>query len=164
MIPDEARGPYSMVVDGEILDGKRVKYLTKDEILAKEYKTEIMGLKNWTDAYKGEIDRLKHELSVTKHHFDQLRYGPPPEPFSGKIASLSQEVADLRARNDELSKAFAQERQAFVRQLEQERQAFVRQLETVSEKTVERTKAKELARELKQRTLRRLKSSLIPSP
>jgi len=135
MVPDEARSRYSMVVDGEILDGKRVKYLTKDEILAKEYKTEIMGLNNWIDAYKGEIDRLKHELAVTKHHFDQLRYGPPPEPFSSQIATLSQEVADLR-----------------------------RQLEDVNERTVERTKAKELARELKQRALRRLASSLGVHP
>src|SRR5215469_7318298 len=142
MVPDEARSRYSMVVDGEILDGKRVKYLTKDEILAKEYKTEIMGLNNWIDAYKGEIDRLKHELAVTKHHFDQLRYGPPPEPFSSQIATLSQEVADLRTRNDELSKAF----------------------EDVNERSVERTKAKELARELKQRALRRLASSLGVHP
>ena len=153
MIPDEARSRYSMVVDGEILDGKRVKYLTKDEILAKEYKTEIMGLNNWIDAYKCEIDRLKHELAVTKHHFDSLRYGPPPEPFSSQIATLSQEVADLRTRNDELSKAFAQERLD-----------FIRQLEDVNERTVERTKAKELARELKQRALRRLASSLGAHP
>ena len=60
MVPDEARTRYSMVIDGEILDGKRVKYLTKDEILAKEYKTEILGLNNWIAAYKGEIAGLKH--------------------------------------------------------------------------------------------------------
>jgi hypothetical protein len=81
--------------DGEILDGTRVKYLTKDEILAKEYKTEIMGLNNWIAAYKGQIDGLKHELAVTRHHFDQLGYGPPPEPFSGQIAALAREVPEL---------------------------------------------------------------------
>src|SRR5262249_26040376 len=69
MVPDDVRSRYAMVVDGDVLDGKRVKYLTKDEILAKEYKTEIMGLNNWIAAYKGQIDALKHELSVTKHHF-----------------------------------------------------------------------------------------------
>ena len=89
-----------MVVDGEILDGKRVKYLTKDEILAKEYKTEIMGLNNWIAAYKGQIDGLRHELALTKHHLDQLRFGPPPEPFSGQIADLARQVAALQASND----------------------------------------------------------------
>jgi|SRR6516162_1586883 len=97
IVPDEARARYAMIVDGEILDGKRVKYLTKDEMLAKEYHTEIMHLNNWIAAYKGQIDALKHELSVTKHHFDQLRYGPPPEPFSAQIAALAEEVAELRA-------------------------------------------------------------------
>jgi hypothetical protein len=97
MVPDDTRSRYAMVIDGEILDGKRVKYLTKDEMLAKEYQTEIMGLNNWIAAYKGQIDALKHELAVTKHHFDQLRYGPPPEPFSAQIAALAEEVAELRA-------------------------------------------------------------------
>jgi len=100
MVPDEARSRYSMVVDGEILDGRRVKYLTKDEILAKEYQTEIMSLNNWIAAYKGQIDGLKHELAVTKYHYDQLRYGPPPEPFSAQIATLAREVADLNLRHE----------------------------------------------------------------
>src|SRR6516225_5233198 len=156
MVPDEARSRYSMVIDGEILDGKRVKYLTKDEILAKEYKTEIMGLNNWIDAYKGEIDRLKHELAVTKHHFDQLRYGPPPEPFSGQIATLAREVADLQARNDEITKQNVEQLEASAQEKAREVADLRRQLKDVSEKTVERTKAKELARELKHRVLRRL--------
>src|SRR3984957_4549162 len=84
-VPDEARTRYAMVIDGEVLDGKRVKYLTKDGMLAREYKTEIMGLNNWIAAYKGEIDGLKHELAITKHHFDQLRYGPPPEHINAPI-------------------------------------------------------------------------------
>jgi len=99
MVPDEARSRYSMVIDGEILDGKRVKDLTKDEILAKEYETEIMHLNNCIDAYKGQIDNLKHELDVTKHHFDQLRFGPAPEPFSAQIATLAREVVELREKS-----------------------------------------------------------------
>src|SRR5262244_3308132 len=67
MVPDEARSRYNMVVDGEILDGKRVKYLTKDELLAKDYQIQILHLNNWIDAYKGQIEGLKHELAVTKH-------------------------------------------------------------------------------------------------
>lgn len=35
MVPDEARSRYSMVIDGDVMDAKRVKYLTKDSILAK---------------------------------------------------------------------------------------------------------------------------------
>ncbi len=130
MVPDWVRGRYSMVVDGEILDGKRVKYLTKDEILAKKYKTEIMGLNNWIAAYKGQIDGLRHELALTKHHLDQLRFGPPPEPFSEQIANLAREVAALQASND-----------------------------AMKQKTVEYTTAKDLAVELRRRIGRRLASS-----
>src|SRR5262245_26318487 len=99
MVPDEVRSRYNMVVDGEVLDGKRVKYLTKDEILAKDYQTQILHLSNWIDAYKGQIDGLKHELAVTKHQFDQLRFGPPAEPFSGQIMTLTLEAANLRAKS-----------------------------------------------------------------
>jgi SAM-dependent methyltransferase len=77
MVPDEARSRYAMVIDGEVMDGKRVKYLTKDAILAKEYLTEIQGLKNWIDSYRGQIDALKHELAATQYRLDQARYGRP---------------------------------------------------------------------------------------
>jgi hypothetical protein len=33
-----------------------VKYLTKDSALAKEDVTQITGLNNWINAYKGQID------------------------------------------------------------------------------------------------------------
>src|SRR5947209_10589647 len=62
--------------------------------------TEIMGLNNWIAAYKGQIEGLKHELAVTKHHLQQLQYGPAPEPFSGQIAALAREVAELNARHE----------------------------------------------------------------
>lgn len=74
MIPDEAMSRYSMVVDGEVMDAKRVKYLTKDEILAKEYKREIMGLNNWIASYKGQVDGLKHDLATTKFGLEQTTY------------------------------------------------------------------------------------------
>jgi hypothetical protein len=78
MVPDDARGRYAMVVDGEVLDGKRVKYLTKDAVLAKEYQTQITGLNNTIASYVGQVDELKHELAVTKYQLDQLRYGLAP--------------------------------------------------------------------------------------
>src|SRR5262249_7086374 len=77
MVPDEARSRYAMVVDGEVLDSKRVKYLTKDSVLAKEYVTQITGLNNWINAYKGQIEGLRHELAVAKYQLDQARYGSP---------------------------------------------------------------------------------------
>jgi cell division protein FtsB len=82
MVPDEARSRYAMVLDGEVLDSKRVKYLTKDSVLAKEYLTQITGLNNWIAAYKGQIDGLRHELATTKYQLDQLRYGTPAPPAS----------------------------------------------------------------------------------
>lgn len=75
MVPDEVRSRYAMVIDSEVLDGKRVKYLTKDSVLAKEYVAQITGLNNWIDAYRGQIDTLRNELAATKYHLDHLRYG-----------------------------------------------------------------------------------------
>src|SRR5215211_5052834 len=135
MVPDEVRSRYSMVVDGEVLDGKRVKYLTKDEILAKEYKTEIQGLNNWIAAYKGEIDALKHELAVTKHHFDALRFGPPPEPFRTQVEALTRQLAELHAKT-------------------------VDQVAELHAKTVDHASGRDLARELTRRIRRRLASSV----
>jgi hypothetical protein len=77
MVPDDARSRYAMVVDGELFDGKRVKYLTKDKILADEYITQINGLNNWINSYKGQVDALKSELATVKYQLDQARYGRP---------------------------------------------------------------------------------------
>jgi hypothetical protein len=144
MVPDDTRSRYAMVVDGEVLDGKRVKYLTKDEMLAKEYQTEILGLNNWIAAYKGQIEALKHELSVTKHYFDQLRYGPPPEPFSAQIAALAEQNAALAEQNAALAEVIAEVRAANLELLEG---------------TVNNTKARDLATEVCRRVGRRFARS-----
>jgi hypothetical protein len=34
-------------------------------------------LNNWINAYKGQIDGLRHELAATKYQLDQARYGSP---------------------------------------------------------------------------------------
>jgi len=70
-----------------VLDSKRVKYLTKDSVLAKEYLTQITGLNNWIAAYKGQIDGLRHELAATKYQLDQARYGSPTATASDRINS-----------------------------------------------------------------------------
>jgi hypothetical protein len=117
MVPDEARSRYPMVIDGEIFDGKRVKYLTKDEILAKEYKTEIMGLNNLILSYKGQVDTLRDELAVTKHHFDQLRFGPPPESFRTQFDALAHEVTELRTKSVENALAYKAQVDALAHEL-----------------------------------------------
>jgi hypothetical protein len=89
MVPDEVRSRYSVVIDGEVLDSKRVKYLTKDSVLAEEYVTQITGLNNWIDAYKGQIDGLKNELAATKYQLDHLRYGLPASTLGELNKSLA---------------------------------------------------------------------------
>jgi hypothetical protein len=96
MIPDEVRSRYSLVIDGEVMDSKRVKYLTKDSVLTKEYTTQITGLNNWIDAYKGQIDGLKHELAVTMHQLEHARMA---------IGELKANAEELRANALEESKA-----------------------------------------------------------
>lgn len=99
MIPDDARSRYAMVVDGEVMDGKRVKYLTKDALLAKDYLTEIQGLKNWMDAYRGQIDGLKHELAVTKYHLDQVTFGAGTAQLERNLeqANRRRAISDLQS-------------------------------------------------------------------
>jgi len=87
MVPEEVLSRYSVIIDGEVMDSKRVKSLTKDGILAKEYLTQIMGLNNWIDSYKGQIAGLQHEVAVTKHALDHARMGLlPPEELKKSLA------------------------------------------------------------------------------
>jgi hypothetical protein len=52
-------------------------------------------LNNWIDAYKGQIDGLRHELAATKYQLDQARYGSPTAAVSD---------ANTAAVNDSVSK------------------------------------------------------------
>jgi len=72
--PDEVRSRYTMIVDGEVLDGKRVKYLTTNSILARKYLPEIQHLNNLIDSYKGQVNNLKHDLALTNYHLTKARY------------------------------------------------------------------------------------------
>jgi hypothetical protein len=96
MVSDDVRGRYAMVVDGEVLDGKRVKYLSKDAVLAKEYEKQITGLNNLIASYTGQIDELKHELAVTKYQLDQLRYGLPSADFGSPAKQRESEYVKQR--------------------------------------------------------------------
>jgi hypothetical protein len=111
MVPDDARTRYSLVIDGEVLDGKRVKYLTKDRVLANDYLTKITGLNNWIDSYKGQIDTLKHELAAAKHELAHFRYGlVPPIPIDGNLPRDEYTLAGVPGRQllDELNHRFKQ--------------------------------------------------------
>ena len=99
MVSDDVRSRYSMIIDGEVMDGKRVKYLTKDSILANEYVTQITGLNNWIDAYKGQIDGLKHDLAAARHELEHVRYGLlPPTQLSTSPASGENALNNVSGR------------------------------------------------------------------
>jgi hypothetical protein len=99
MVPDEVRSRYSMVVDGEIMDGRRVKYLTKDTVLAGHYNVEIMSRDNIIASMKGQIDSLRHELAVTKYQLDKARYD---EPQQMKEVVEREHVRDAELRLSEI--------------------------------------------------------------
>jgi hypothetical protein len=101
MIPDEARSRYSMVIDGEVFDGNRVKYITTDGVLAKKYNTEIMGLNNLIDSYKGQVDGLQHELAINKHELQHVRLsltsaGNLTDSYKEQINGLQDELAAVK--------------------------------------------------------------------
>ena len=82
----------------------------------------------------------------------------------GKSRLWRERWQTCKARNDEITKQNVEQLEASAQEKAREVADLRRQLKDVSEKTVERTKAKELARELKHRVLRRLASSLKAHP
>jgi len=88
------------VIDGEVLDGKRRKFLTKESVLAKEYATQIASLNNWIDSYKGQIDGLKHELAKANYQIEQLKYGVDPVRLDRSMAAPPRApLGDVRGRD-----------------------------------------------------------------
>jgi hypothetical protein len=91
---------YAMVVDGEVLDAKRVKNLTKDRLMAEEYQPQIQHLNNVIASYKGQVDELTNELARTEYQLDQLRFcgaaAAPNDSGAAKIAALETQVEQLR--------------------------------------------------------------------
>lgn len=149
LVPDEARARYAMVVDGEVMDGKRVKYLTKDAILAKEYLSEIQGLKNWIDAYKGQIDGLQHDLATTKFRLSQAQ---------AKIVELNDQANDHRDQIAGLQHQLVTTESRFT-----EAQAEIKELMEYKHSALDNTPARILAKELRFRVRRRLTRILRPS-
>jgi SAM-dependent methyltransferase len=63
MVPDAALARYAVTVDGELASGARIKHLTKNESLVKQYAAEIQGLKMSLAACRKQIDALQREVS-----------------------------------------------------------------------------------------------------
>jgi hypothetical protein len=85
--PDEVMERYNIVVDGEFYDGKRVKHLTKEGIIADQVAHETLVLRNelasldgkyWDvatrlSAAESEIRPLKSELAASLLRFQALQ-------------------------------------------------------------------------------------------
>jgi hypothetical protein len=102
MVPDEVRARYSMVVDGEILDSRRVKYLTKDRVLSDHYRVEIMGRDNIIASLQGQVDGLRHELATAKYQLDKARYDAPEH-----IAERDRQIAGMKGEIETLKRLMA---------------------------------------------------------
>jgi hypothetical protein len=69
-VPEGVLSRYSVVLDGEVLDGKRAT----DKLAAlASLKTEAMHLKNVNASYAGQVDDLKRELAVATQELERLR-------------------------------------------------------------------------------------------
>jgi hypothetical protein len=97
---DDVLSRYAMVVDGEVLDAKRVKNLTKDRLMAEEYQPQLQHLNNVIALYKGQVGELNNELARAKYQLDQLRCGrttaAPIDAEAVRIAALEMQVEQLR--------------------------------------------------------------------
>jgi len=85
--PDEVMARYNLVVDGEFYDGKRVKHITKEDVIADTVAQETMGLRNELASLQGkywdvvtrlsaadnEIGPLKSELAASLLRFQTLQ-------------------------------------------------------------------------------------------
>jgi hypothetical protein len=92
----------SSKVDGEILDSRRVKYLTKDRILSDHYRVEIMGRDNVIASLQGQVDSLKHELATAKYQLDKARYDAPEH-----IAERDRQIAGMKGEIETLKRLMA---------------------------------------------------------
>jgi hypothetical protein len=86
--PDEVMQRYNLIVDGEFYDGKRVKHITKEAIIAEKVAHETLVLRNELASLKGqywdvatrlataekEIGPLKSELAGSLLRFETLQH------------------------------------------------------------------------------------------
>ncbi len=61
--PETALGRYAVTVDGEAVSGARIKYLSRSDLLAKDYLAEIQDLKASLNGCRRQIDALQRALA-----------------------------------------------------------------------------------------------------
>lgn len=62
-VPDKVLSRYALTVDGERVSGSRIKYLTQNELLMKEYQAELQGLKMSIAACRRQVDALQRGIA-----------------------------------------------------------------------------------------------------
>jgi hypothetical protein len=92
MVPEEVIQRYNLVVDGELYDGKRVRHLLKEQIIA---------------------DRIAHETLTIRNEFDSLngKYWDLVGKFSDLEGELSRGIPMPRRvikRSDDLAQVSSQ--------------------------------------------------------
>jgi hypothetical protein len=120
MTPDEVMQRYNLIVDGEFYDGKRVKHITKETVIADKVAQETVVLRNELASLKGqywdvatrlataenELGPLKNELAASLLRFETLRrefqnalrlpaeveQGPAPQSEERTTAKTEQET------------------------------------------------------------------------
>ena len=87
MTPDEVMQRYNLIVDGEFYDGKRVKHITKENVIADKVAQDTVVLRNELASLNGkywdvatrlataenELGPLKSELAASLLRFETLQ-------------------------------------------------------------------------------------------
>ena len=87
MTPDEVMQRYNLIVDGEFYDGKRVKHITKESVIADKVAQDTVVLRNELASLQGkywdvatrlataenELGPLKSELAASLLRFETLQ-------------------------------------------------------------------------------------------
>lgn len=111
--PDEVMERYRLLVDGEFYDGKRLKHITKEGIIADKIAHETLVLRNELASFQGkywdvvsrlakaenEVGPLKSELAASLLRFQTLEQAlkaTAPELRSQAEAKLEQQAAASR--------------------------------------------------------------------
>jgi hypothetical protein len=135
--PDNVMARYCAVVDGELYDGKRIKHITKEKVIADQVARETLELRNEYASLHGKYWDIMSRLSAAETRIDN-EIDPLKAELSASLlryqALLEQTGGSAPARADVLEK------------LEQRAQAY---------QAASALSARELVRELGRRVRRR---------
>jgi SAM-dependent methyltransferase len=114
MTPDEVMQRYNLIVDGEFYDGKRVKHITKESVIAEKVAQDTVVLRNELASLNGkywdvatrlataenEIGPLKSELAASLLRFQTLQHELETARDGGRLAAQVQHKAAARSASD----------------------------------------------------------------